>query len=77
VQRAIHVLPVNASDWIVKEDGGRELGHYPSKDAAQAVAYKVARKRKVELTAEKSRSGCGRPGAGSAGSLEDDNAVGR
>jgi hypothetical protein len=49
VQRAIHVVSVEASDWVVKEEGGRELGHYPSKDAAQAVAYKVARKRKVEL----------------------------
>ena len=49
MQRAIHVVSVEASDWVVKEEGGRELGRYPSKDAAQAVAYKVARKRKVEL----------------------------
>jgi uncharacterized protein DUF2188 len=49
VPRAIHVLAVDASDWIVKEEGGRELGHYPSKEAAQAVAYKVARKRQVEV----------------------------
>ena len=63
--RAIHVLAVDVSDWIVKEEGGRELGHYPSREAAQAVAYKVARKRKVDLlitiAAGNSRSSCGRP----------------
>ena len=47
--RAIHVFAIDASDWIVKEEGGRELGHYPSKETAQAVAYKVARKRRVDL----------------------------
>ena len=49
MQQAIHVFHVDDADWIVKEEGGRELGHYPSKDAAQEVAHKVARKRKAEL----------------------------
>ena len=48
-ERAIHVLPGEQDDWIVREEGGRELGHYASKREAQSVGHKVARKRKVEL----------------------------
>jgi hypothetical protein len=36
-------------DWVVREAGGRELGHYPSRQAAEAVARKLARKRRAEL----------------------------
>jgi hypothetical protein len=46
---AIHVLPTQHDDWIVREEGGRELGHYPSRQAAEAVGDKLARKRRVEL----------------------------
>jgi len=35
MQRSIHVLPVDRHNWIVREEGGRELGHHPSQDAAQ------------------------------------------
>ena len=45
----VHVLPSDHQDWVVKEEGGRELGHYPTKSEAEAVGHKVARKRKVEL----------------------------
>ena len=45
----IRVLPGEHDDWIVKEDGGRELGHYPRKAEAEAVGRKLARKRKAEL----------------------------
>lgn len=45
----IHVVPGDHQDWIVREDGGRELGHYATQDAAKAVAYKLARKRATEL----------------------------
>jgi hypothetical protein len=48
-QTAIHVLPGQHDDWIVREDRGRELGHYPTRQAAEAVGHKVARKRRVEL----------------------------
>lgn len=47
--RPIHVLPGEHGDWIVREDGGRKLGHYPTKDAAGLVARKLAMKRRVEL----------------------------
>jgi hypothetical protein len=29
-QLSIHVEHVAADDWVVREKGGRELGHYPS-----------------------------------------------
>jgi hypothetical protein len=44
---AVHVQPRAQNDWVVTQDGGRELG--PTKVEAEAVGYKIARKRKVEL----------------------------
>jgi uncharacterized protein DUF2188 len=49
MQHGVHVLPSDHHDWIVKEEGGRELDHYTTKSEAEAVGNKVARKRKVEL----------------------------
>ena len=49
VQRAIHVLASGDRDWLVREDGGREFGHYPTRKEAEAVGEKLARKRSVEL----------------------------
>ena len=46
---AVHVQPRAQNDWVVTQDGGRELGHYPTKFEAEAVGHKIARKRKVEL----------------------------
>jgi Uncharacterized protein conserved in bacteria (DUF2188) len=46
---AIHVVPGEHGDWIVREDGGRELGHYPTQHAAKAVGHKLAQKRATEL----------------------------
>jgi len=46
---AIHVLARGERDWVVREEQGRELGHYPTRQAAEAVGNKLARKRKVEL----------------------------
>jgi hypothetical protein len=45
----IHVVPLGPEDWVVKEDRGRELGHYPSRDAAAAVGRMLARKHRAEL----------------------------
>lgn len=47
--KAIHLAPGGLEDWIVREEGGRELGHYPTKEAALPVAEAVARKRRSEL----------------------------
>jgi hypothetical protein len=47
---AVHVHPDdNFDDWIVRQDDGRELGHYPTREAAEAVAEPLARKRKGTL----------------------------
>jgi Uncharacterized protein conserved in bacteria (DUF2188) len=48
-QKAIHVLSDGEHDWVVREEGGREFGHYPTRQAAETVGYKLARKRGVEL----------------------------
>jgi homoserine acetyltransferase len=45
----IHVIPNDSQDWVVKEEGGRELGHYSTLHEAEVVAQAVARKRKGEL----------------------------
>lgn len=50
--KSIHVVAVTADDWVVREDGGRELGHYPSRQDALSVGRKLARTRKVELVVE-------------------------
>jgi uncharacterized protein DUF2188 len=49
MSHGVHILPGDHKDWVVKEEGGRELGHYPTEFEAEAVGEKVARKRKVEL----------------------------
>jgi hypothetical protein len=43
---AIHVIPDDAfDDWIVRDNDGRELGHYATREAAELVGEAVARKR--------------------------------
>jgi hypothetical protein len=49
MQRGLHVAPGAHDDWIVREDSGRELGHYPTRQEAEAVGRKLAQKRKAEL----------------------------
>jgi uncharacterized protein DUF2188 len=39
-------------DWTVREEGGRELGHYPTREAAELVARAIARKRGGKLVIE-------------------------
>jgi hypothetical protein len=48
-QREIHIVPGGPQDWIVRAGGGRELGHYPSRQAAEAVGRKLARRDRGEL----------------------------
>jgi Uncharacterized protein conserved in bacteria (DUF2188) len=45
----IHVIENGSRDWVVKEAGGRELGHYPNQAEAELVGSALARKRKSEL----------------------------
>jgi hypothetical protein len=46
---SIHVAPINPNDWLVRDDTGRELGHYPTQESAETVGRALARKRKAEL----------------------------
>jgi Uncharacterized protein conserved in bacteria (DUF2188) len=48
-RREIHVIPGGERDWIVRASTGRELGHYPSLEAAEAVGRKLARRDRGEL----------------------------
>ncbi len=48
-QRDIHVVHGGPEDWIVRADGGREFGHYPSRKAAEAVGRKLAHRDRGEL----------------------------
>lgn len=47
--RSIHIVPVSPDDWMVREEGGRELGHYPSQQDALRVGRKLARTRSARL----------------------------
>jgi hypothetical protein len=47
--RDIHIFHGGPRDWIVRADGGRELGHYPSRQDAEAVGRKLARRDRGEL----------------------------
>ncbi|MCA6100714.1 DUF2188 domain-containing protein [Bradyrhizobium australafricanum] len=41
---AIHVFPDdNFDDWVVRDDKGCELGHYPTRENAEFAAQAVAR----------------------------------
>ncbi len=48
---SIQIVPLAPDDWVVREEGGRELGHYPSQAEAETetVGRTLARKRKVDL----------------------------
>jgi hypothetical protein len=50
IPTAIHVVPDdNFDDWIVRDDDGHELGHYPTREVAELVAEPVARKRRGDV----------------------------
>jgi Uncharacterized protein conserved in bacteria (DUF2188) len=51
-QKAIHVIAAAENDWVVREDAGRELGHYSTRREAEAVGRKIAQKRGVELVVQ-------------------------
>jgi len=50
--KVIQVARINAADWVVREAGGRELGHYPSAQEALTVGRKLARSRRAQLLVE-------------------------
>ena len=47
---AIHIVPDDSfDDWIVRDEAGSELGHFPTRDEAEIVGEALARKRGEEL----------------------------
>jgi Uncharacterized protein conserved in bacteria (DUF2188) len=47
---AIHIRPDHSfDDWIVQDERGRELGHYPTREAAELVARPLAQECNGEL----------------------------
>jgi hypothetical protein len=46
---AIHVAPDdNFDDWVIHDNGG-DLGHYPTREAAELAAEAIAQRRQAEL----------------------------
>jgi hypothetical protein len=51
----IHVIPDDAfEDWIVRDEGGRKLGRFATREAAELVARALARRRGGMLVTYKS-----------------------
>jgi len=47
---AIHVVPdENFDDWVVRDDNGNELGHYPTREDAELAAQPIARELETRL----------------------------
>jgi Uncharacterized protein conserved in bacteria (DUF2188) len=46
---SIHIEQRAHDDWIVRENGGRELGHYSSQQDAENVGRRLAARRKAVL----------------------------
>ena len=53
----IHIVLIAPNDWVVREEGGRELGHYPTQAEAENVGRTLARKRRVDLVINASDGG--------------------
>ena len=46
----IYVMPDNSfEDWIVQDDSGCKLGHFPTREAAELVAQPLAKTQRGEL----------------------------
>ncbi len=42
---AIHVIPDDSfDDWVVRDERGHELGHYPTRESAELIAEPLAQK---------------------------------
>ena len=47
---AIHVVPDdNFDDWVVRDDNGHELGHYPTREDGELAAQPIARELKIRF----------------------------
>ena len=47
---AIHVVPDdNFDDWVVRDDDGHEIGHYPTREDAELAVRPIARELETRL----------------------------
>jgi Uncharacterized protein conserved in bacteria (DUF2188) len=47
---AIHIAPDDSfDDWVVRDENGGELGHYPTREEAELVAERIAKKHDEEM----------------------------
>lgn len=48
--KSVCVVPdQNFDDWVVRDDSGRELGHYATRDEAELLAKAIARERQGDV----------------------------
>jgi hypothetical protein len=84
---AIHVVPDDDfDDWIVREDGGPELGHFLTREAAELAAQNLVRKRGGALVihlpdgrreSKRVEKGCWLVGSGDEKEIDRDQGAGR
>jgi hypothetical protein len=58
---AIHIVPDDAfDDWIVRDEDGQELGHFPTSETAELAAETIALERQGKLVIHRpdGTSGC-------------------
>jgi hypothetical protein len=47
---AVHVAPDESfDDWVVRDDGGHEIGHFPTRESAELAGAALAQKIHGEL----------------------------
>lgn len=47
---ALHIAPDDSfDDWVLRDDTGRELGHFPTREAAERMGQQAARAREADL----------------------------
>lgn len=47
---ALHIVPDDSfDDWVLRDDSGRELGHYPTREEAERDGQRAARARETDL----------------------------
>jgi Uncharacterized protein conserved in bacteria (DUF2188) len=54
---SIQIVPLRFGDWVVREEGGPEFGHYSSQAEAEAIGRPLARKRNCGLVVHRAGGG--------------------
>jgi hypothetical protein len=54
---SIEIVPLSPHYWVVREEGGRDFGHYTNPAQAEAIGRALARKRNWDLVIHPVASG--------------------